>query len=98
MNKSRHVNGTTQQVNTSNLVEKGEKLIQLLRKKINRSIIQYADLKKSKKGFMPILHLVGIKFIETGAIYTSSALYLGYFLYFHWYKAIRVVSNLESIL
>lgn len=49
MNKSRHVNGTNQQVNTSNLVEKGEKLIQLLRKKINRSIIQYADLKKSKK-------------------------------------------------
>ena len=44
---------------------------------------------------MPILHLVGITFIETRAIYTSSALYLGYFLYFHWYKAIRVVSNLE---
>ena len=49
MNKSRHVNGTNQQVNTSNLVEKGEKLIQLLRKKINRSIIQYAALKKKPK-------------------------------------------------
>lgn len=49
MNKSRHVNGTAQQVNTSNLVEKGEKLIQLLRKKINRSIIQYAALKKKPK-------------------------------------------------
>ena len=49
MNKSRHVNGTTQQVNTSNLVEKGEKLIQLLRKKINRSIIQYTALKKKPK-------------------------------------------------